>query len=108
MSHAPLAGCPQRLPHCPKTSSPRHSTCFGIRLTYATIPLRGCQGMKKLREVLLTQYIGAITIGFVLAQTVTGVISPLVQTTFNSYFPRHTSTRPLDTATPSPRNTLLL
>lgn len=44
--------------------------------------------MKRIREVLLTQYIGAITIGFVLAQTVTGFISGLVQTGANYYFAR--------------------
>ena len=35
--------------------------------------------MKRLREVFLTQYIGAITIGFVLAQMVTAVVSGIVQ-----------------------------
>ena len=35
--------------------------------------------MKRLREVLLTQYIGAITIGFVLAQMVIAVVSGIVQ-----------------------------
>jgi hypothetical protein len=35
--------------------------------------------MKKLREVLLTQYIGAITIGFVLAQMIIAVVSGIVQ-----------------------------
>ncbi len=35
--------------------------------------------MKRLREVLLTQYIGAITIGFLLAQMVTAIVSGIVQ-----------------------------
>ncbi len=63
--------------------------------------------MKKLREVLLTQYIGAITIGFVLAQTVTGVISGLVQTSFNYYFTRQSSNSVLGSATPFPWKNLL-
>jgi hypothetical protein len=63
--------------------------------------------MKKLREILLTQYIGAITIGFVLAQTVTGVISGVVQTGFNYYWTRHDSSSVLSGAAPFPWKTLL-
>ena len=63
--------------------------------------------MTKLREVLLTQYIGAITIGFVLAQTVTGVISGLVQTGFNYYWTSHDSNSVLGGTVPFPWKTLL-
>jgi len=35
--------------------------------------------MKKLREILLTQYIGAITIGLVLAQSIFGFVNAFVQ-----------------------------
>ena len=63
--------------------------------------------MTELREVLLTQYIGAITIGFVLAQTVTGVISGLVQTGFNYYWTSHDSNSVLGGTVPFPWKTLL-
>ena len=36
--------------------------------------------MKRLREILLTQYIGAITIGFILAQAAIGFVSEITQT----------------------------
>ena len=37
--------------------------------------------MKKLRDILLTQYIGAITIGLVLAQAIFGFVNACVQAT---------------------------
>jgi H+/Cl- antiporter ClcA len=35
--------------------------------------------MRRIREILLTQYIGAIVIGMLLAQALTGLVSLLVQ-----------------------------
>ena len=35
--------------------------------------------MKKLREILVTQYIGAVTIGVALAQAISGFINAIVQ-----------------------------
>jgi hypothetical protein len=40
---------------------------------------QGASGMQRIREVLLNEYIGAITIGFILAQAVAGIISAVVQ-----------------------------
>jgi hypothetical protein len=35
--------------------------------------------MQRIREILLTEHIGAITIGFILAQAITGFVSTFVQ-----------------------------
>jgi hypothetical protein len=63
--------------------------------------------MKKLREVLLTQYIGAIAIGFMLAQTVTGVISGIVQTGVTYFSASHESSSVLGGPPVFPWKTLI-
>jgi TRAP-type C4-dicarboxylate transport system permease large subunit len=58
--------------------------------------------MKKLREVLLTQSIGAITVGFIVAQTVVGAIGGLVQIGVNYYWARHQSSALMNESAPFP------
>ena len=62
--------------------------------------------MKRLREVLVDQYIGAIAIGVLLAQTVAGAITGLVQTSMTYYFARSESRSALGSSSVFPWNTL--
>ena len=50
-----------------------------IRLPCASIPGQAQKNMARLREILLTQYIGAVMIGLVLAQAITAFVNAIVQ-----------------------------
>jgi hypothetical protein len=48
--------------------------------------------MRRIREILLTQYIGAITIGFILAQAVIQFVNAIVQAGTDLWVREHGST----------------
>ena len=63
--------------------------------------------MKRLRAVLLNQYIGAMTVGFLLAQTVAGAITGLVQTSMSYYFARRETSSVMGGSSVFPGSTLI-
>jgi H+/Cl- antiporter ClcA len=62
--------------------------------------------MKRIREILLTQYIGAIAIGMMIAQALVGFVSLLVQPVI-WYQQTRSSRSVLESASPLPWSNLL-
>lgn len=64
--------------------------------------------MKRLREVLINQYIGAIAIGFLLAKTMAGAITGLIGNVINYYFAVREDSRLMGAPSVFPWNALII